>query len=65
MIQDIEQYKEAEQWKEFRTILPLEQMPSAVENIPSPMTNFQKILRDGQLIIIRDEVEYNAMGQEL
>ena len=40
---------------------------TAVENShsQSPMTNFQKILRNGQLIIVRDGVEYNAMGQEL
>ena len=34
-------------------------------NAPSPMTNCQKIIRNGQLIIVRDGVEYNAMGQEL
>jgi hypothetical protein len=32
---------------------------------PSPITNCQKTLRNGQLIILRDGVEYNAMGQEL
>ena len=31
----------------------------------SPITNVQKIFRDGQLIIIRDGVEYDALGQEL
>ena len=31
----------------------------------SPITNCQKILRDGQLIILRDGVEYNAIGMEL
>ena len=36
-----------------------------MDNIQSPMTNCQKILRDNQLIIVRDGVEYNAMGQEL
>jgi hypothetical protein len=36
-----------------------------VDNIQSPMTNCQKILRNGQLLILRDGVEYNAMGQEL
>ena len=32
---------------------------------PSPITNCQKLLRNGQLIILRDGVEYNAMGQEI
>ena len=37
---------------------------TAVENThsQSPITNSQKLLRDGQLIIIRDGVEYNAQG---
>ena len=37
---------------------------TAVENThsKSPMTNCPKLLRNGQLIIIRDGVEYNAQG---
>ena len=40
---------------------------TAVENthIQSPISNCQKFLRNGQLIILRDGVEYNAMGQEI
>ena len=40
---------------------------TAVENThsQSPMTNCQKILRDGQLLILRDGVEYNAMGAQI
>ena len=38
---------------------------TAVEDILQNTTNIQKILRNGQLLIIRDGVEYNAMGQEL
>ena len=38
---------------------------TAVEDILQNTTNCQKILRDGQLIIVRDGVEYNAMGQEI
>ena len=38
---------------------------TAVEDILQNTTNCQKILRDGQLIIVRDGVEYNAMGQEM
>ena len=43
------------------------QSTTAVENThsQSPMTNCQKIFRNGQLIILRDGVEYNAMGQEI
>ena len=38
---------------------------TAVEDILQNTTNIQKLLRNGQLLIIRDGVEYNAMGQEL
>ena len=38
---------------------------SAVEDILQNTTNIQKLLRNGQLIIVRDGIEYNAMGQEL
>ncbi len=38
---------------------------TAVDNITTNNANIQKILRNGQLIILRDGVEYNAMGQEL
>ena len=38
---------------------------TAVDNINTNNANIQKIFRDGQLIIVRDGVEYNAVGQEL
>ena len=38
---------------------------TAVEDILQNTTNVQKLLRNGQLIIVRDGVEYNAMGQEM
>ena len=38
---------------------------TSVEDILQNTTNVQKLLRDGQLIIVRDGVVYNAMGQEL
>ena len=36
---------------------------TSVSDIQSPITNCQKLLRNGQLIILRDGVEYNAQGQ--
>ena len=38
---------------------------TAVENITTNNANIQKILRNGQLLILRDGVEYTIMGQEL
>jgi hypothetical protein len=36
-----------------------------IENITTNSANIHKILRDNQLIIVRDGVEYTVMGQEL
>ena len=41
------------------------QSTTAVDNITTNNANIQKIIRDGQLIIIRNGVEYNAVGQEM
>ena len=38
---------------------------TAVEDILQNTTNVQKLLRNGQLIIVRDGVEYTVMGQEI
>ncbi len=38
---------------------------TSVSDIQSPMTDCQKLIRDGQLVIVRDGKTYNAMGQEL
>ena len=60
-------YKIAEQWKEFGTILPIQEPSTDLENThsPSPIANRQKVMRDGQLIILRDGKSYSVMGQEL
>ena len=36
---------------------------TAVENISSPTTNCQKIIRNNQLLILRDDKTYNIVGQ--
>lgn len=38
---------------------------TAVENIILPDNNTHKILHNGQLLILRDDKTYNAMGQEM
>ena len=57
------QYKEADYWCEFFNVIEYN-APSALENphSQSPMTNSQKLLRDGQLLIIREDKTYNAQG---
>ena len=41
------------------------QSTTAVDNITTNNANIQKIMRDGQFIVVRDGVEYNAVGQEI
>ena len=41
------------------------QSTTAVDNITTNNASIQKVIRDGQLIILRNGVEYNAMGQEM
>jgi hypothetical protein len=41
------------------------QSTTAVDNITTNNANIQKIIRDGQFIILRDGIEYNAIGQEI
>ena len=41
------------------------QSTTAVDNITTNNATLQKIIRDGQFIIVRDGVEYNAVGQEM
>ena len=64
-VQSLENYKAAAQWKEFGSIVPLEETPNAVDNILSSLINTHKILRNGQFLILRDGKTYNIMGQEL
>ena len=60
-------YQLHEQWGQFTTIECIASEETDTEDviIESGTTTIQKLMRDGQLIILRDGVEYNAMGQEI
>ena len=60
------QYKEAEYWCEFFNVIEYN-APSAVENTNSPTSkaNSRKLIKDGQLIILRGGKIYNAQGAQL
>jgi hypothetical protein len=60
----VEAYKDDPYWQEF-DIQGANDVPSAVDNIPSAVTNTQKIMRDGQLLILKDNKVYTIMGQEI
>ena len=55
-------YQSAKGWKAFTNIQCISEEESAVDDIHIPTINSQKLLRNSQLIIIRDGVEYNAQG---
>lgn len=61
--QSLDDYKAAEQWKDFGAILPIEEAPSAIENIHAPTFNTQKLLRNGQVYILQDGKTYTITGQ--
>jgi hypothetical protein len=52
-------------WSYFTNIQCISEEDTAVDDIQTSTTNCQKIFRDGQLLIIRDGVEYNMQGVEL
>ena len=57
-------YQTAPVWQEFN-IQGKSNAPSALDDISSPISNNQKLLRDGQLLILRDGKTYNIMGAEI
>ena len=57
-------YQAAPVWQEFN-IQGKSNAPSALDDISSPISNNQKLLRDGQLLIIRDGKTYTIMGAEI
>ena len=58
-------YNDVESMEYTITVEKDDDVTTGLDNIPSPMTNGQKIIYNGQLLIIRDGKTYNAMGQEV
>ena len=59
-----EDYEYDSFWGKFKFIECID-VESAVDDIPTAITNVQKIFRDDQLLIIRDGKSYNVIGQEI
>lgn len=60
--ESVDLYQTAEVWKEFNIRA---KVPAGIEHMGVDNNGVQKIISNGQLIIIRDGKTYNAMGQEL
>ena len=64
--QSLDDYKAADQWKDFGTILPIHESPTNIEHTPlGEIGNQSKLLRNGQVYILQDGKTYTIMGQEL
>lgn len=53
-------YKSADQWKDFTNILPISQQ--GIEDVQGNNVQCTKVVRDGQIFILRGEKVYNAQG---
>ena len=58
-------YNDVESMEYTITVEKDDDVTTGLDNTPSPMTNSQKIIYNGQLLIIRDGKTYNAMGVEV
>ena len=63
--QSLDDYKAAEQWKEFGKILSLEEAPYAVDNISALISYTKKLFRNGQMYILQDSKTYTITGAEI
>lgn len=62
--ESINDYKTAEQWKEFNPILPIGSSQEAIENIRAEKGDI-KILRNGQIYIFSNNNTYIITGKEV
>ena len=58
-------YEAADVWKEFNPIWPIGYVPTALESVQPSAVSSQKVIRDGQLLIMKDGRTYNVMGQRV
>lgn len=56
-------YKNAAVWKDFYYIYSIAETPTGVENIHGDKVQCTKILRNGQILILRGEKTYTITGQ--
>ena len=58
-------YNDADQWKEF-DIKPISAIPTGIKQTSQqPIANSQKLIKNGQLLILRDGKVYTVMGGEV
>ena len=60
----VELYKSAEVWSEFTDIRPIAET-EAIENVQSDEVQSTKVIKDGQVLILRNGKTYTMQGQEV
>ena len=66
--ESVQHYRADNVWGKFQNLQCLDTEETDIENVDTSSqqpTNCQKIIRNDQLLILRDGVEYTIMGQEL
>lgn len=64
--ESIELYKEAEDWKDFTRIQAISDTSiDGVDLDSKQYFNMQKVIRDGQILLLREGKTYNVQGQEV
>ena len=58
-------YKAHDTWGTFQDIQCVPEVENALHDNQSPVSDLQKFVRNGQLVIVRDGAEYNSLGQAL
>ena len=68
--ESVDLYIEANVWKDFANIVAIDDTPTDIENINDEQTNcktsnneYTKVLRDGQIFILRGEKVYTLDGR--
>ena len=61
----IDVYKAHDTWGTFQDIQCVPEVENALHDNQLPVSDLQKLMRNGQLIIVRDGAEYNSLGQAL
>ena len=63
LLPQLYKWGQSQSYSEFSFTCP--STPSDIERVSAPATTVQKTIENGQLVILRDGVKYNAMGVRL
>ena len=61
----VQDYNDAYAWRDFNPIIGIDIQEEAINEVESNDLNYNKILRDGQILIHRGDKTYTLQGQEV